>query len=213
MFCSVSCHCLIMPVVHVFLCQAHPFHFIPACFIMTCTFCFVAGDNLGVFVLSPLTARPFQQSMPSTAWLMPSPSFWNASEILVSGPKGNYTVNDYLRFFRDINFDVGYSMYKDNVGYTFNSPPGVEVHCIHGINVDTPAGFHYSAKQWHDEQPDMIKGDGDGTVNLRSLHGCLRWVGKNQGKSVHHVEIPNVEHLSMLKNAETVAAIMKALVL
>ena len=177
-----------------------------------CLFCFVlSGDNLGVYVLDPLTARPFQQSMPSTAWLMPSPDFWKSSEVLVTGPKGNYTVKDYLQFFRDIDFETGYEMYKDNVGFVFNQPPGVEVYCFHGTNMSTPAQFIYSQKQWHDSQPTVVNGPGDGTVNLRSLHGCLRWVGNNKGKPVHHKEFQKVEHLSMLQHAEVIAAVKQAL--
>ena len=59
----------------------------------------VLGDNLGVSSVDPLTARRVQRTMPSTAWLMPYDSFWNDTEVLATGPKGNYTVKDYKRFF------------------------------------------------------------------------------------------------------------------
>ena len=63
---------------------------------------FITGDNLGVFVVNPLTARPMQRSMPSSAWLMPYETLWGDSEILVSSPKQNYTVKDYKKFFEVI---------------------------------------------------------------------------------------------------------------
>ncbi len=59
----------------------------------------VSGDNLGVFVVNPLTARPMQRSMPSSAFLMPYDTVWDEKEIIVTSPKRNYTVKDYKQFF------------------------------------------------------------------------------------------------------------------
>jgi len=39
-----------------------------------------SGDNLDIIVVKPLTARPYQRSAPSTAWLMPSDRFWGSDE-------------------------------------------------------------------------------------------------------------------------------------
>ena len=140
--------------------------------------------------------------MPSSAWLMPYDTFWNESEILISGPHGNYTVKDYKRFFTDISFTDGYDMRQDSEKLIYElTPPGVEVHCIHGQNVKTPAAFKYTKKQWFDYQPDVVWGDGDGTVNIRSLNGCLRWQGKQKQK-VYHKEFKNVDHLGMLNNVD-----------
>jgi len=51
------------------------------------------------------------------------------------------------------------------------------------------------------KDPTMIKGDGDGTVNIRSLEGCLRW--KDQQKQpVHHKVFEGVNHLDMLRQEE-----------
>ena len=52
-----------------------------------------SGDNLDILVVKPLTARPYQRSATSTAFLMPSSKFWGADEILVQTPNRNYTVN------------------------------------------------------------------------------------------------------------------------
>ena len=140
--------------------------------------------------------------MPSSAWLMPYDTFWNDTEVLISGPEGNYTVNDYKRFFTDISFPDGYQMRQDSEKLIYKlTPPGVEVHCIHGHNVKTPAAFNYTKKQWFDYQPDVVWGDGDGTVNLRSLVGCLRWQGKQKQK-VYHKAFKNVDHLGMLNNLD-----------
>jgi len=39
-----------------------------------------SGDNLDIIVVKPLTARPYQRSASSTAWLMPSDRFWSSEE-------------------------------------------------------------------------------------------------------------------------------------
>ena len=120
----------------------------------------ITGDNLGVYILNPLSARPQQRSMSSSSFLVPSDLYWNDTEVvyflsfflpsvnpflasslppplslsppslpsrslpllpseslsltqvLVSGPKGNYTVRDYKKFFEDIDFEDGYQMRK-----------------------------------------------------------------------------------------------------
>ena len=76
-------------------------------------------------------------------------------------------------------------------------PPGVEVHCLYGGGIKTPAQLQYSQKQWYDSQPDVVFGDGDGTVNERSLLGCQRWIGK-QMQSVHHQLFSGAEHMGIL---------------
>lgn len=89
-------------------------------------------------------------------------------------------------------------------------PPEVEVHCLHGIGVNTQGALVYSSdKVWFDHTPSVVNDDGDGTVNLRSLHGCLRWSGK-QSEPVHHREFTgaSAEHLEILKNPDVLAYIM-----
>jgi lysophospholipase-3 len=157
-----------------------------------------SGDNLGVFVVNPLSARPQQRSMPSTAWLMPYDTFWNDTEVLVQSPTRNYTVKDYKQFFEDIKFQDGYEMRKDTENLTKDlKAPGVEVHCIHGINVKTPGSFKYSVSQWFNDQPEVIWDQGDGTVNIRSLRGCLRWQSQQKAK-VHYQTFDKVDHMQIL---------------
>ncbi|CAI9715101.1 group XV phospholipase A2-like [Octopus vulgaris] len=158
-----------------------------------------SGDNLGIFILKDNIVRKYQRTATSTAWLMPYDTFWKSDEILVSRPGRNYTVKDYKQFFADLNFTIGYEMRKDTENLVKDlRPPGVEVHCIHGINVSTPASFVYG-KGFPNVQPTTINGDGDGTVNLQSLHGCLRW-SKQQKQPVYHHTLSGADHLKILKN-------------
>jgi len=41
-------------------------------------------------------------------------------------------------FYRDLGYPDGWEMWKDNKDFVMDfSAPGVEVHCLHGVGVDT----------------------------------------------------------------------------
>ena len=67
---------------------------------------------------SATNMRTLERSMPSTAWLMPSPKVWRQDEVLVSTPRNNYTVNDYRQLFRDLGYMEGYYMWQDTLKLT-----------------------------------------------------------------------------------------------
>lgn len=169
---------------------------------------FASGENLGVIVINPLTVRPEQRSSPSLAFLAPSNKFWSKEDILVSTSKRNYTVNDYHQFFNDINYLTGWEMWKDVHGLIHDMiPPGVEVHCLHGANVSTIERLSYTD---FSDQPTIHPGDGDGTVNLRSLRGCLIWQDQQKPK-VYHQEFNNVDHMGILTDSKALSYIQKIL--
>lgn len=171
-----------------------------------------SGDNLDIIVVKPLTARPYQRSASSTAWLMPSEKFWDADEILVSTPNRNYTVNDYEQLFKDLGHEDGYLMRENTKNLIMNlNPPDVEFHALYGVEMKTPAGFVWKKqKDFPDTQPSVIYGDGDGTVNLRSLYGYRRWIGK-QKKPIYFKEFKGVDHLGILKSKGVIQYIMNLL--
>lgn len=145
---------------------------------------FAAGDDLGAYVLPSRTLRGEQRTSPSTAWLLPSKLFWKEDETLVSIPnKRNYTIKDLKSFFDDINFGVGYEMRKDteNLLGTLEHP-GVETHCLHGSGVSTVDSMSYKDAAQFPDKPILQFGNGDGTVNIRSLRGCLRWQNTEDSK-------------------------------
>lgn len=59
--------------------------------------------------------------------------------------------------------------------------------------------------------PDLVYGDGDGTVNARSLKGCTYWRSL-QKQSITTLEIPKGEHFEILSNPQIVAYILDVLV-
>ena len=149
--------------------------------------------------------------MPSTTWLMPSDEFWRPEEVLVVSPSKNYTIKDMKQLFADINYTTGYMMWEDtNKLINPLKAPGVELHCLHGINIPTPVQWVYTNETWHEGQPMPVNGDGDGTVNLRSLRACLKFQ-KQQKQPVVHKEFNKAEHTKILSNAEVIKEIGKIL--
>ena len=101
------------------------------------------------------TLGPSRRTMSSLPWLMPKPSFWGPKEILVMTQARNYTVADYESLFRDMGWEAGWEMYKDEASFGADfAPPRVENHNYYGVNVSTASAFLYSywfpfpGRQW-----------------------------------------------------------------
>lgn len=173
---------------------------------------FAVGDNLGNWLLSEKKLMWEQRSSSSLAWLMPQREFWGTEEVLVQTADSNYTVGDYRRFFEDLEEPSAWAMRKDTEGLLEGLPaPGVEVFCLHGAGVATTERLVYAAGEFPGTDPSTIlTGDGDGTVNLRSLTGCTRWAGQ-QRQPVHHKALPGIDHMAILRDegaAATVATLI-----
>lgn len=161
---------------------------------------FAIGDDLGAYLLRQSTLKDEQITSPSLGWLLPSKLFWKETEVLVETDKKNYTLANLQDFLIDVNVPNGWEFRKDNEKYQLNfRPPGVEIHCLYGYKVDTVEKLYYKPGTSIDGYPQLIPGDGDGTVNLRSLEGCLHWEGKQKQK-VYHQGFPGVDHMGILKN-------------
>ncbi|XP_031657267.1 lysosomal phospholipase A and acyltransferase isoform X1 [Oncorhynchus kisutch] len=170
---------------------------------------FLAGDNNRIPVISSLEIRSQQRSAVSTTWLFPYAHSWPADKVLIQTPTTNYTVKDYQRFFKDIDFEDGWEMRQDTEPLVSAlEPPGVAIHCLYGSGVPTAEGFLYTI--FPDTDPTLILGDGDGTVNLLSATQCKRWIG-HQTQPVHMFELEGNEHVAMLRNFTTVTYIKTVL--
>ena len=132
--------------------------------------------------------------------------------MIVSRPGRNYTVNDYQQFFKDLNFEIGYEIYKDTKDLVHDLvPPNVEVHTLYGINVPTGEKFIYqSDKDFPDSQPIAVLGNGDGTVNYRSMVGFKKWIGE-QSQLVKYQEIDGVDHTKILNHPAVLSYIFDLL--
>lgn len=57
--------------------------------------------------------------------------------------------------------------------------------------------------------PTLQTGNGDGTVNMRSLEGCTLWRDKQKNK-IYNKEYPGVDHMSILSNPNVIKYIIGA---
>merc|ERR1712137_993576 len=72
-------------------------------------------------------------------------------------------------------FPDGYHMWEDTHPLIHDLvAPGVEVHCLYGTGIDTAERLIYS-KTMPTGKATILMGDGDGTVNVRSLSACTKW--------------------------------------
>lgn len=62
--------------------------------------------------------------------------------------------------------------------------------------------------------PTLVTGDGDGTVNARSLKSCEMWSGMKaqREKTIHSIEIPGVDHMRILSDKRVVEYVLNILV-
>lgn len=170
---------------------------------------FAAGDNLDSTLIDATTMRGMMMTMPSTALLLPSPHFWDQNDVLVKTPERTYTLSQLQDFFNDLGFPTGYEMAKDQAPYIDRlvKPPNVETHCFYGTNVPTIETMRYRTTNIQSEYPILTYGDGDGTVNHRSLSSCAKWFDQQQ-KLVSVIEIPNADHMSILNHANVMEYIL-----
>ena len=169
---------------------------------------FVSGDNEGVFVVSNANSRSTDRSYLSTAWLLPYPSdTWTKEDVLVVTGNINYSSWDYYDLFNDIEYPQGYTMFEQVVNLTGPlPPPGVPTYCYYGADVKTPLQFQYKTTNFPNEQPSIVYGLGDGTVNDNSLTSCQRWQ-LQQTQPVFTAGFSGVEHVGMLKDSDVITAV------
>jgi len=185
---------------------------------------FAIGDNLDSWFLNSKNLL-WERTNPSLAWLMPQQGFWSDDEVLVETEKKNFTRTNIGEFFDGYKEHNMAMMVNDTKGLLGGlPPPQVEVFCIHGSEVNTTERVIYppgsfppalsprrrqqtsnkskNSKWWpFPSEPSLVKGDGDGTVNIRSLKGCLRWEGA-QKQAVHHKVFKGINHVDMLRRVE-----------
>ncbi|XP_078048857.1 lysosomal phospholipase A and acyltransferase [Augochlora pura] len=163
---------------------------------------FAVGDDLGAYLLRQSTLKDQQITSPSLGWLLPSKIFWKDTEVLVESHEKNYTLSTLKDYLTDINVPNGWEFRKDNEKYQLNfAPPGVELYCLYGTGIDTVQKLFYKPGISIQGTPQLLPGDGDGTVNLRSLEACKQWQGKQKQK-IYIQGFPGVDHSGILKNVK-----------
>ena len=125
-------------------------------------------------------------------------------QVLVQTAVRNYTVRDYDALFKDIGFELGSTIMRQSLPGWNAIPPGLPIYCYHGTEHRTPGILFYGPGDFPDEQPYVKHDNGDGTVNIRSLKGCLRWKTKPK-YPMNHKEYPGAEHNGILSDARLIS--------
>lgn len=113
---------------------------------------------------------------------------------------------------RDLNYPIGWEMVKDTDQYRHNfTAPDVELHCLYGTGIATVQRLNYEKSSGLDGTPKLETGDGDGTVNYRSLAACKEWASL-QKEPVRAVELPNVDHMAVLSHSQVLKYILDLMV-
>ncbi|KAK4428700.1 Lecithin-cholesterol acyltransferase-like 1 [Sesamum alatum] len=162
---------------------------------------FASGNSFGVPLVDPLLVREEQRSCASNLWLMPSPKVFNGTKPLVITQNGSYSSSDIARFLQDIGFPEGVRPYKTRVLPLVESLPApqVPVTCVFGSGVRTPETLFYGDGGF-EKRPEVVYGDGDGTVNMASLSALESAWRSRTNQSLKVINIPGVSHTSILKD-------------
>lgn len=164
---------------------------------------FASGNTLGVPLVNPLLVREEQRSSESNMWLLPSPKVFSNKTPLVTTPNAAYSAHDIPKFLKDIGFPEGVFPYTlrilplvDN----FTLPDQVPITCIIGCGIKTPETLFYGDGEF-DKQPEIVYGDGDGTVNMVSLLTLeSNWANESTHQPLKVTKLQGVSHTGILKD-------------
>lgn len=111
-----------------------------------------------------------------------------------------------------MGYESAWEMMKDLKEYHNFTAPRVDVSCVYGTNIDTMDSLNFGSG-FENVNPTMKKGKGDGTVNERSLTGCMKW---NEMKSmgdhkVRNLELAGSEHYDILSDHRAINHILNKL--
>lgn len=164
---------------------------------------YTSGYNWGFTLLDQEVVQTMQRSWETGVMLLPQPDAWGPNDVLVQTPHRNYTAYDYDDYFRDMEHPIGKEMY-DNIRHASYDlgHPGVDTYCVYSYGLETPDHLVYDHGEFPHGNPHMVMGEGDGTVNLRSLEHCKTWTSEDPS----HVTIPKtfefIPHIDLLFNSD-----------
>uniref|UniRef100_A0A8C3E003 Phosphatidylcholine-sterol acyltransferase n=1 Tax=Corvus moneduloides TaxID=1196302 RepID=A0A8C3E003_CORMO len=170
-----------------------------------------SGDEQGIPLMSNIKLREEQRMTTTSPWMFPTTLAWPESHVFISTPSYNYTYRDYRRFFTDVNLEDGWYMWEDMKDLLKDlPPPGVDTYCLYGTGFPTAETYIYDEHFPYEDPVDIIYGDGDDSVNTRSLELCKRW--RNQQKQKVYVqELRGAHHFNMVFSNLTLSYINEIL--
>ncbi|KAL8226399.1 hypothetical protein R6Q57_016231 [Mikania cordata] len=174
---------------------------------------FASGNSLGVPLVNPLLVRNEQRSSESNLWLMPQRKQFPQETPLVVTSDSTYSSFDISRFLEDIGFEEGVHPYETRILPLVEElvAPGVPITCIVGNGVLTPETLYYG-EEGFDKQPEIVYGDGDGTVNIASLLALVDEWKDEKDQKLKVIELAGISHTSILKDDKSIARIIDEIV-
>ncbi|CAI9115884.1 OLC1v1016897C1 [Oldenlandia corymbosa var. corymbosa] len=173
---------------------------------------FASGNTLGIPFANPLLVRDEQRSSESNLWLLPSPTVFPSGKLLVITKNASYSGANIAQFLKDLGVENRVYPYKSRILpmlRNFDLPSKVKVTCMIGCGVKTPETLIYGEAGF-DEKPEIVYGDGDGTVNMISLRALEmeRKGNKNSHEYVKLIKMAGVSHGGILKDRASLRKIL-----
>jgi len=170
---------------------------------------YISGYGFGIpsFVGKPRIFRYPERSYGSLPYLLPDTRFWKKEEVLIQTENRTYTVGQWDDLFTDLNLPLAKEILKTTPPAWDDEPPGVDVYCFYGSDIDTSAVLKYKHGYFPDYYPDIKYESGDGTVPLRSLRACERW-GNSGARKVVTKRFPKAKHNEILKDPDLIRTLM-----
>ncbi|XP_031479919.2 lecithin-cholesterol acyltransferase-like 1 [Nymphaea colorata] len=169
-----------------------------------------SGYTLGLPLVNPLLVRAQQRRSESNLWLLPSPPTFRHKPLVIT-PYRTYLASNLSEFLADIGFPEGMHPYRSRILPLMSdqlAAPLVPVTLVVGTEVETPEALVYD-EHGFDKQPEIVFGDGDGTVNLKSMLAVVSaWEGV-ENQSLKVTKLRRVSHLSVLKDEFSVREILQ----
>ncbi|KAI5081529.1 hypothetical protein GOP47_0004712 [Adiantum capillus-veneris] len=172
---------------------------------------YASGYSEGARFIDPLVLRAEQRSSESNLWLLPAPTVFG-DQVLVTTEKGGFSAFEIPKFLEDIGYPEGVFLYNSRIPPLINclDAPCIPVTMVFSQGIDTPQMLVYSEKGF-DEQPIIVNGDGDGTVNLCSLSAVSKSWNSVDGQDFKVIILHGKTHSTILTDKQSVSMLVDAI--
>lgn len=166
-----------------------------------------AGLYDGPRGLSRETVRTVFRSFSNLVFESPDPLVFR-DDIIFQYKDKNFTAADISEVYETIGHDAGLKQLKDTRSLITNlDAPGVKVTCLYGSGIPTIEKIVYKDEKSLLNGAELIRGPGDGNVNLISSSACERWAKTDGFESKLYL---GIKHLDLIRDKRPVEDIVNA---
>lgn len=173
----------------------------------------IAGANMKMsnLLYANQKLRPMARSFSSSYFLLPTKAAFTPKMPFISYDGRDYTVDDYELLFQQTDgMEDGREMWFDSKDLMTLEHPGVDVSCIHGEAVETIERLNYKTKADFPDNPELVMGVGDGTVNKASLEACQRW-NQNNEFNFEYKTFNGLSHIDTIRSADVANLLLSSI--